>query len=216
VTVPQTDNLIESLAADLKPVRRLYAPTWRALGWLAVISAIGVLIIWRFANMSVFMHRVQTPRIALESVGSALTSIAAVMAAFQLSIPGRSRHWGWLPLAPLLVWLGASGMGCLANGLTLTAAQKTTGESAHCFMFIAGFSVPLAAALFWMLRRAHTLTPIPVAVFGTLGVAAMAATLLQFFHPFDITVIDLGFHAAAVGFVILVGTALRRPLLSAH
>ena len=54
-----------------------------------------------------------------------------------------------------------------------------------------------------------------MAAFGTLGVAATAATLLQFFHPFDVTVIDLGFHVAAIALVMLVGTALRRPLLAA-
>jgi hypothetical protein len=82
-------------------------------------------------------------------------------------------------------------------------------------MFIAGFSVPLSIALFGMLRSTHPISPLPVAVFGTLGTAAAAATLLQFFHPFDITVQDLGFHLAAVACVIVLGAALRRPLLAA-
>jgi hypothetical protein len=47
-------------------------------------------------------------------------------------------------------------------------------------------------------------------------VASAAATLLQFFHPFDITLLDLGFHLAAVAFVVFIGAALRRPLLAAQ
>jgi len=39
--------------------------------------------------------------------------------------------------------------------------------------------------------------------------------VLQFFHPFDVTVIDLALHLAAIGLVVLIGTALRRPLLDA-
>ena len=66
-----------------------------------------------------------------------------------------------------------------------------------------------------MLRKAQPIAPTPVAVLGALGVAALAASLLQFFHPFDITVIDLGFHLAAVALVMLIGAALRRPLLAA-
>ena len=74
--------------------------------------------------------------------------------------------------------------------------------------------MPLAAGLFWMLRRARPIAPLPVAALGTLGVAATAAFMLQFFHPFDVTVIDLALHLAAVGLVILIGTAFQRPLLA--
>ena len=73
--------------------------------------------------------------------------------------------------------------------------------------------MPLAVLLFAMLRRARPLNPIPVAILGTLGVAASAAFLLEFFHPYDVTAIDLALHLAAVAAVILLGTALRRPLL---
>ena len=73
--------------------------------------------------------------------------------------------------------------------------------------------MPLAVALFWMLRRARPIAPLPVAALGTLGVAATAAFVLEFFHPFDVTVIDLSAHLAAVGLVVLLGMAWRRPLL---
>lgn len=211
--VTQTDDLIESLAAQLQPVRRLRAPWRRAAAWLITVTAVALLIILRFADLLMFAQRIHVPRVALECVGSSLTAIAAVIVAFELSVPGRSARWSWLPLPPLLVWLGASGMGCLRNGLGLYATQS--GESAHCFLFIAGVSVPLSIGMFWMLRRACPIAPLPVAVFGTLGVAAASATLLQFFHPFDITVLDLAFHLAAVATVVFIGTVLRRPLLAA-
>jgi hypothetical protein len=74
-------------------------------------------------------------------------------------------------------------------------------------------SVPLALGLFWMLRRARPIAPLSVAALGTLGVAASAAFMLQFFHPFDVTVIDLSLHLAAIALVVLLGTMWRRPLL---
>jgi len=210
--VTQTDDLIESLAGQLQPVQRMRAPLIRAMGWLVAVSIVGLVVILRYADMLMFSHRLQVPRIALECAGSLLTAITAVIAAFELSIPGRSTRWAWLPLPGFLLWLGASGMGCFRNGLGLHATHGT--ESANCFVFIAGVSVPLSIAIFWMLRRAHPIAPLPVAAFGTLGVAAAAATLLQFFHPFDITILDLAFHLAAVAFVIFIGTVLRRPLLA--
>ena len=43
----------------------------------------------------------------------------------------------------------------------------------------------------------------PLRFIGGVGVAALAAFLLQFFHPFDVTLMDLGAHLAAL--IILIG-----------
>jgi hypothetical protein len=155
------------------------------------------------------------PRVAVETLATLLTAIAATLAAFELSVPDRSPRWAWLPLPPFLLWIAASGLGCLQNGFSLGGAGGVLGESGHCFGFIVAFSVPLSLGLFWLLRRARPIDPLPVAALGTLAAAASAAFLLQFFHPFDVTVIDLGLHLAAVGVVVLIGTSLRRPLLNA-
>jgi len=215
LAVMRTDKLIESLAAQLQPVRALRAPLLRALAWLVVVGGLGAVIIAREVGAGIFMHRFATPRVALEDCATGLTAITAIIAAFELSVPGRSPRWALLPLLPLLVWLGASGIGCLRNGLGVHGAGGISGDSPHCFEFIVGASVPLAVGLFWMLRRARPIAPLPVAALGTLGVAASAAFLLQFFHPFDVTVIDLALHLAAVALVVLVGTLWRRPLLAA-
>jgi hypothetical protein len=211
----QTDKLIESLAAQLQPVRRLRAPLQRALLWLVLVGAVSAVLIVREAHLGVFMQRMATPRVMVDCIATALTAITAIIAAFELSVPGHSPLWSALPLPPFLLWLGASGLGCLANGMSLHGAGGFAGESYVCFAFIAAASVPLAAGLFWMLRRARPIAPLPVAAMGTLGVAATAAFILQFFHPFDVTVIDLSLHLAAVALVILVGTAWRRKLLAA-
>jgi hypothetical protein len=215
MTDMKTDQIIEQLAADLTPVRVLAAPWRRALLWLLVVSAISAAAVLRFAHLGAVLPRLTTPRVAIESAATGLTAIAAVVAAFELSLPDRSARWMWLPVPPLLVWLAASGLGCLRNGLSLHEPEGLAGDSPHCFLFITALSVPLAVALFAMLRRARPLDALPVAAMGTLGVAATAAAVLQFFHPFDVTVIDLALHLAAIGLVIVIGTAWRGPLLDA-
>jgi hypothetical protein len=209
----QTDDLIESLAAGLQPVRPLHPPLRRGLAWLGCIGALGLLAVLRYANLTMFLQRWEVTRIAFECIGSALTAMTAILAAFQLSVPDRSQRWAWLPLPPLLLWLGASGLGCLQNGWGLRSAHSS--ESPGCFTFIAALSVPLGITLFGMLRRARPIAPLPVAALGALGIAATSATVLQFFHPFDITVLDLAFHLAAVALVIFASALLRRTLLSA-
>jgi len=210
----QTDQIIEQLAAQLQPVRVLHSPAQRALLWLALVGAVSAVLIIAYAYSSA-LQRMASPRVALECLGTLLTAVTAIVAAFELSVPDRSPHWVWLPLPPLALWLAASGVGCLRNGLSLHGQAGLAGDSPHCFVFISAASVPLAVFLFWMLRRARPMDPLPVAATGTLGVAATAAFILEFFHPFDVTVIDLALHLAAVGLIVVLGTALRRPLLAA-
>jgi hypothetical protein len=202
------------LSARLTPVQRLPAPALRAAVWIASTLTAAIVLVALFADLSSFELRMSQPRALTEWAGTCLTAVTAILAAFELSVPGRSTRWAYLPLPTLLLWLGASGLGCLRNGLSLHGPHGFLGESAHCVVFILGISVPLAAGLFWMLRRARPIAPLPVAVLGTLGVAATAASVLQFFHPFDVTVIDLSLHLAAVATVLGVGIALRRPLLA--
>ena len=166
--------------------------------WLMVVAGVSAALILRFSPLELILPRLAIPRVTLECVGTLLTAVTAVWAAFELSIPDRSPRWMWLPAAPFALWLGASGLGCLQNGLSLHGPGGIAGHSPHCFIFISAVSVPLAAALFWMLRRARPIHAWPVAAMGTLGVAATAALVLQFFHPFDVTVIDLALHLAAV------------------
>jgi len=209
----QSEELIRTLAMQLQPVRRLRPPLLRALLWLTVVAAISALAVDRFGGLAVFARRVATTRVALECVGVGATAVTAIIAAFVVSVPGRSLRWGLLVLPGCALWLGASGLGCLENGWSLHGPGGFAGDSPHCFLFIVGVSVPLSLALFAALRRARPIAPLPVAALGTLGVAALAAFVLEFFHPFDVTVIDLALHLAAVAVVMLVGIRLRRRLL---
>jgi Negative regulator of sigma F len=209
------EQLIKALTADLRPVRPLPPPSLRAALWLGVAALLSALVVSVTVGVHVFAIRVVVPRVAWQGAGEALTAVSAVLAAFVRSVPGRSPRWALLPLPGCALWLGASGLGCFANGWGLHGQLGgSIGESLHCFVFILAASVPLGAALFAALLRAHPIDPLPVATLGTLGVAAAAALVLEFFHPFDVTVIDLALHLAAVGVVMALGIGLRHRVLA--
>lgn len=211
-----TDSLVTTLARGLTASKPLPPPLRRALLWLTPIAALAALAVLRFADLGSYMQRIAQPRVALEAVGALLTAIIAVIAAYHLSLPDRSDRWRFAPLPPLALWLAGSGLGCLHNGLGLGPAGARLGESGSCFRFILMVSVPLAVVLFAALRRARPLAPLPVALCGALGVAALAAFVLQFFHPFDVTVTDLALHALAISVVVGAAAVLRsRTLASA-
>lgn len=212
MTDSTTESLIDELSRALAPVRPLRPPVVRALLWLGGASLLIGAALLRWANLDVFMARNADPRLALESAATLLTGITAVVAAFYLSVPDRGSWWRYAPLPPLALWVATSGLGCLQYGFGMGPAGDRLGESLHCFRFIIMVSVPLALMLYVVLRRARPLQPLPVALNAALGVAALAAFVLQFFHPFDSTVIDLTMHAAAVFVVLGLAAASRRIL----
>lgn len=199
-----TDRLIQRLAEDGAPVRRLRPPMVRALAWLMAIGVVAAALVLTHSDLTMFKTRASDPRLALELAATLATGIAGVIAAFHLSLPDRARAWALLPAPFALLWLGLSGWGCYAHWAEQTAAGWALGPSSQCFVFILATGAPLGALLAWRLRRASPLRPRLTATVGAVGVAGLAAFLLQFFHPFDVTLLDLGAHLAAVVVILVV------------
>ena len=197
-----TEWLIERLAADVRPIRCLRPPGIRAGFWLLVVGAAVAAAILLFSDLDVFWRRAHDPKLVIELVATLATGIAAVFAAFHLSLPDRSPAWALLPLPPLALWIASSGYSCYRYWIVFGPDGWALGESANCFRFILAVGLPLGVSLLVMLRRALPLTPVRVAAVGGLGVAAIAAFALQFFHPFDVTFMDLGVHLVAIGIVV--------------
>ena len=208
MTAAKHDRLILDLAADLRPVRRLWPPLLRALVWLAVLAGLA-LGLAAFANLDAVWQRISAaPDLWLAVVGSTLTAILAAIAAFELSLPDAARGWALLPLPAALLWAGASGFGCLRVWIAPQSHVAVMSDARDCLIFIVVLSAPLSALLLAMLRRAYPLYPGLTAAIGGLAVAAAAATLLNFFHPYDAAATDLAVHTIAVVLVIVANRAL--------
>ena len=207
------EHLIRDLASDLGPVGRLRPPTVRALGWLAVVAIVAVALA-RFADLPALASRLSaSPDMWLALTGAIMTAVLAALAAFQLSLPDANRAWALLPLPAALLWVIASGIGCLRAWLLPGTHVAGWNEARDCLIFIIGISIPLSVLMFVMLRRACSLQPGLTAAMGGLATAAAAATLLNFFHPFDAAATDLAVHACAVALVIAANWSFSGRLL---
>ena len=200
------EQLIAALCAELRPVRPLAPPWVRALGWIAAVVGLGIALA-SIANLEALWHRLMmAPDMWLAELGSALCAVLAAFAAFATSVPDRSPRWALLPLPAALLWIGASGVGCLRGWILPPAHTVLTDavmdEMRLCLAFIVGISLPLSVLLVVMLRRACPLRPGLTAALGGLAAAAAAATLLSLFHPYDVTASDLSVHALAVLIVV--------------
>jgi hypothetical protein len=211
-----TDDLIAALASEAAPVKPLAPPSMRALTTLAALGAFAAAAVYFIAEPSRLLGRYAGREhiMILEMLMMLATGVLAITGAFFVSIPGRSRKWLLLPIAPFIAWLSLSGMGCYAEMIRSGPAGWEIGHSFQCLIFIAGLSLVLGGPLVWRLSQARPLDPMPVAVLGGLGIAAFSAFLLQFFHLSASTFIDLAVHIFAVTLVVLTTALLNRRALA--
>jgi hypothetical protein len=211
---PRHQSLIDTLGAELTPVRRLPPPWLRTLGWLLVVAVIAVALLMHYGTTPMLRRWDGAHDLAWAAAGAVLTTVCAAWAAFALSVPGRSRAWAWLPLPGALLWIGASGLGCLRTWLAPGTSIATMHQSADCLVFIISFAIPLSALMIWLLRRACPLRPVLTALLVGLASAAASASLLETCHAYDAAATDLLTHALAVGIVIAANAAMGGRLLS--
>lgn len=196
------DALIAALVDGLEPVRPLRRPAVRAAGWLAAVLLLGVALAGLADVGAVRERMAEAPDLRLAMLGSALTAGVAVLAAFELSVPGRAGWWLAAPVPAVALWFGASGWGCLRGWIWPGLVPASLKDTLECVRFIALVSVPLSALLLWMLSRACPLWPGRATGMAGLAAAAASASLLTLFHPFDASVVDLLMHGAAVLVVV--------------
>jgi hypothetical protein len=208
-----TPDLIESLVAKAAPVRRL-APLARAAAWLAFAALIlALMAIGRQLRPDLALRLAQ-PEFACGIAGSLATGVLAAIAAFLVSVPGRSRAWLLLPLPALLVWMATIGYGCLASWVSLAPGGSPLAGESGCFalLFLAG--APLSLALLIMLRHAARLAPTAVGILGGLAVAGLTATALSLFHAHDASVLILFWNVGTALLLVSLGGLLGRRMLA--
>ena len=210
-----TEALIESLAAEARPVRPLSPPLARAAGLLLGFALLGVLLVTAFGRPSALAARYQGREALMIAENAAMiaTLILAICGAFALSVPGGSRKWLVAAGTALLLWLAVGGAGCW--DLVARTGADGIGRVGHgdCLLFILAGGLAAGAPLLWLLSRARPIEPEPVALLAGLGAAAAAALLLQFFHPFAVTLVDLLLHLLAVAIVVGAAALVRRRAL---
>lgn len=204
------DGVIESLVADARPVTPLASPARRASTTFALIALAGaVAILSSDLRGLVERHAGREMWLALQMAAILATGVAALAGAFFASIPGRSPAWSAAPIPFFVTWLVLATADCLQRG----AEGLPTEDCTKCLVFITGTSALLAGPVAWRLSRAAPLDAMRVSLLAGLGIGALSAFLLHFFHPFDVTLVDLGVHVGAIMLVTgAMGVAGSRAL----
>lgn len=210
----KTPELIDVLATELKPVRRLGSPVFRAVCWSCVAAAVLLLLCISEGLRPDIGMRVGDTHFTVALVASGLTAICAAVAACNLVIPGRSSAWSLLPIPPLLAWIGSIGHQCLTQWVSYDGAGMGMGETARCFATLALISLPLWLLMFLMLRRARPLREVLPMLAGSLAVAAAAATAMDLIHPLDTSAMILLWNFGTGALIVLASALVSRRVLA--
>lgn len=209
----ETEQLIKQLAVQSKPVKRLLHPLPRTMIWFATAIAYGAVVAFVMGLRSDLSQRLGETRFMIEIAGALLTSMMAAAGAFCASCPGRPL-WERLAALPFLaVWLGSLGQGCWQAWMQFGEAGLRITPDLVCLPIIAAISILPGIVMLLMIRAGAPVSPITTAVLGTLGVAALAATVLRLTHLPDASIMVLVWQVGSVAVLTLVAGLLGRRLL---
>lgn len=197
-----TPELIDALAADAAPVRRLRHPLVRAAGWLLLATIVVALLAIGQGLRPDLSLRLQQPTFVVGMAASLLTGVLAAIASFFVGLPDRSRRWCLLPVPALLIWLSTIGYGCLTNWIGIGSGGIRLDDVARCLATLLLAGIPLALAMLVMLRHAAPLYPRSTALIGSLAVAAITASALSLFHDLDATIMVLVWNLGTTALIV--------------
>ena len=208
----KTSDLIEVLAAQATPVRRLRPPLVRAGLWLLAVGLILIFLALLYGPRPEIAELLRQPTFTAALAGSLLTAVLAAVAAFHLSVPDRSRLWLLLPAPALVLWLSTIGYGCLTAWVSIGPAGVRLGPTLQCFATLLLASVPSAVILLFMLRYTARLYPSTVAMMGGLASGGVAATALSLFHEIDASVMVLLWTLGTTALIVALSGIFGRRL----
>lgn len=208
-----TNEFINRLVADLRPVRPLMRPWTRAMLWLAIALPYVAAVVWSKLMMVDAAQVGADTRFIIEQTATLATALTAAIAAFCSAIPGFDRRLLLLPLAPLGLWLASVGHGCVQDWLRLGADGLTIRLDWDCLPMAAIIGIVPAAAIVAMLRRGAPLRPRLTLALAALAVASVANFGLQFAHVRDASIMVLIWHLGAAAIVSALGGWLGERVL---
>ena len=204
----KTEDLIASLTADLRPVRRVRRAIVASVVWLTAAAAAVCLAVLYFGLREDIAQRFAAGVDLPQLLAAVATSVLATYAAFQLALPDRDWRWSLLPLPAIAVWLATLGWGWVQDVLAAGPDALRLTTSFQCIAFISGLGLPLTVGMLWLSRHAALFRPGPVAALSGLAAASLASAGLSCVHYLNAAAMTLVWHGAAVILVTAVASLL--------
>jgi hypothetical protein len=212
----KTDELIEHLVAEAKPVRRLADPSRRAVWWTAAALAATALGVGYFGVRRDISEVWRNPLVITRLALLAATLWLAVTTAFRLSVPGRElRAWArWWPLVALGALVSLSAAEVLTGAVTGSMGSPLRGWM--CVRKVAFVGTLPAVLAVVLIQRAAPLEPKWTALLGVLAAGAAGALTSEMACPIHAPIHIFLWHVLPVAVFAVLGAVIgsllwRRP-----
>jgi hypothetical protein len=205
----KTETLVERLAAELTPVRRIARPAARLAWWLLVSMPAACLVVWSFGFRPDLAARLADRAFLVEEGAALLTALVGIYAALCAGLPDQPGWKLWLPMAPMALWLGVLGRQCLGVG---PEGLQVTSD-VMCIPAVAMGALVPAIAIVVMLRHGGKFRTTHACLCGALGAAALGAAALRLYHMEDAAIMVIVWQLGSVALFSLLAGAIGRMLV---
>jgi len=209
----KTGDLIERLTGELTPVRRIAGPAVRLTRWLLVSIPATCVVVWYFGPRPDLTTQLADGSFLAEEAAALLTALFGVYAAFCAGHPDQPVWKMWLPLAPMMLWIGELGQQCREVLLRTGPGGLALTMDAMCVPAIALGGLVPAAAIVAMLRRGGHFRATHACFCGALGAAALSAAALRLYHAEDAAIMVIVWQLGSVVLFSLAAGAIGRMLV---
>ncbi len=206
------DKVIDDLAQDLQPARKLLSPLRLTLLWWTASwgFVVGTALLTAPLRPGALDNLVTVPQFTIEIATGLLAGFLVSLAAFRLAVPGlSSNRW----LLSVVVALFCTWVLAYVVGLEYPALMTgMMGKRPHCALEMLAYSTPLLLAAAWLFARRYTIRSVRAGLLAGAAAGAVPALMMQLacmYEPVHI----LKYHMAPIVCVALFGALLFYFLL---
>jgi hypothetical protein len=171
-------ELIETLAADLRPVENPGSVAVGVAAWLgfSVVYSVVAIVAAGPLRPGALGNLVEYPAFAGETLLAAAAIVALAYAAARSAVPGEPRGYLRWALVLLVAWIGVYVVGLWHPAHPVS----TLGARPYCIWETVAFGLPTLGLMLWLARRQYPLWPRMTGALAGVTAAAIPAAVMQF------------------------------------
>lgn len=208
-----TDCLIESLARDVEPVRRLGSPWMRAVAWSLAATLYAIVLALPLTSSDDFAVNMANRTFVAQQAAAIVMAFCAVVAAFASVVPGYSRWVLVLPAVGASIWLATLMSRVPQEWRAVRMVGIADRHELLCVAMIAATAVPPALALNVMLRHGAPLSPRLSMALSLLAAAGLTNVVTCLSSPHQSAIAVLVWHGATLLALCVLAAGIGRSVL---
>lgn len=211
----KTDDLINQLGQQAKPIKPLRSPLMRAILWLFILGICMMIGIVTVGLRHDFMEIIMHPIFILEMASLLIAGICSVIATFQLSVPSEKVTpitWALLGLSSILLLSRMAICFIYSTPESLSAYANSTVGLPIILEALAMSFVP-AVVLFWLIKKGAPVRSGLTAVAGLLALSSFAAMGCRSICPMNDPAYIIIWQGLPLMVLIVIGLLIGRSAL---